>query len=107
MNARAAAGSVVMLSTGARGGIRAVIEAYAKAGMMERWNVRVLYSHVDGGWARRAGAGALAVSVACGTGAPFCRLAVSRNPEPDSATSSCWPAARPVTVIGIGLHSVS
>lgn len=52
---------VVMLCTGARGGMRSVIESYANAGLFTRWRVRLLYSHVDGGAARRAGAGVLAL----------------------------------------------
>lgn len=50
-----------MLCTGARGGMRSVIESYANAGLFARWNVRLLYSHVDGGAARRAGAGVVAL----------------------------------------------
>ncbi len=53
--------NVVMLCTGARGGMRSVIESYANAGLFARWNVRLLYSHVDGGAARRGGAGVLAL----------------------------------------------
>lgn len=37
---------LVMLSTAGRGGMRAVVDAYERDGVFERWNVRVLYSHV-------------------------------------------------------------
>lgn len=45
---------VVMLTTAGRGGMRAVVEAYAADGLLERWNARVLYSHVEGAAPRRA-----------------------------------------------------
>lgn len=44
---------VVMLCTAARGGMRAVVEGYRRDGLFERWRVRWLVTHVEGGAMRR------------------------------------------------------
>jgi glycosyltransferase involved in cell wall biosynthesis len=43
----------VMLSTAARGGIRAVVEGYERDGLCRRWNVCTINSHVEGTLTRR------------------------------------------------------
>lgn len=45
--------NVVMVCTAARGGIRSVVEGYLADGLLARWNVVVLNSHVEGGIAVR------------------------------------------------------
>lgn len=45
---------VIVLTTAERGGMRAVVEAYEADGVFDRWNVRLLHSHVEGGILRRA-----------------------------------------------------
>ncbi|QAZ38507.1 hypothetical protein C1M51_03180 [Methylibium sp. Pch-M] len=47
---------VLMLCTAARGGMRAVVEAYARDGLFERWNVLLIATHVEGSMVRRLGA---------------------------------------------------
>lgn len=42
-----------MLCTAARGGMRAVVEAYARDGLFARWNVLLIATHVEGSLARR------------------------------------------------------
>lgn len=44
---------VVMLSTAARGGIRAVVDGYERDGLCQRWNVCTLNTHVEGSLMRR------------------------------------------------------
>jgi glycosyltransferase involved in cell wall biosynthesis len=41
------ASKVVMVCTGARGGMRAVVEGYQADGIFERWNVELLTSHTE------------------------------------------------------------
>ncbi|KQW74139.1 glycosyltransferase family 4 protein [Methylibium sp. Root1272] len=53
---------VLMLCTAARGGMRAVVEAYARDGLFERWNVLLIATHVEGSLARRLGAIVLAMT---------------------------------------------
>ena len=51
---------IVMVSTAAKGGMRSVVEAYRRDGLLERYHVRLLFSHDDGSiWIRlRFAAGA-------------------------------------------------
>jgi glycosyltransferase involved in cell wall biosynthesis len=44
---------VVTLTTAGRGGIRAVVDAHERDGLFSRWNVRAVYTHVEGSLARR------------------------------------------------------
>lgn len=53
---------VLMLCTAARGGMRAVVEAYARDGLFERWNVLLIATHVEGSLARRLGTIVLAMT---------------------------------------------
>jgi glycosyltransferase involved in cell wall biosynthesis len=41
--------NVIMICTAGRGGIRSVVEGYLSDGLFSRWNVLLLYSHVEGG----------------------------------------------------------
>ena len=50
-----------MLSTRSRGGMRSVVEAYRKAGLLERRQVRVLYTHDEGTLAHRIAVALLAL----------------------------------------------
>lgn len=52
---------LVMLNSAGRGGMRSVVDAYERDGVFQRWNVRVIYSHVEGGLLRRLAAAALAL----------------------------------------------
>jgi glycosyltransferase involved in cell wall biosynthesis len=54
--------NLVMLSTAGRGGMRSVVDAYARDGLFTRWNVHVLYPHVEGHLLRRIWAAALALA---------------------------------------------
>ena len=45
--------NVVMICTAARGGIRSVVDGYLADGFFSRWNVLLLYSHVEGSFALR------------------------------------------------------
>jgi glycosyltransferase involved in cell wall biosynthesis len=45
--------SIVMLCTGARGGMRAVVEGYRRDGVFSRYPVRLLVTHQEGGLALR------------------------------------------------------
>lgn len=46
---------IVMLCTRSRGGMRSVVEAYQRAGLFERHDVRLLYTHDEGSMAKRLG----------------------------------------------------
>ena len=52
--------NVVMICTAARGGIRSVVEGYLASCFFSRWNVVLLNSHVEGGFALRLATGAKA-----------------------------------------------
>lgn len=45
--------SVLMICTGARGGMLSVVEGYKADGVFSRWNVILLFSHVEGGFLLR------------------------------------------------------
>lgn len=45
--------NVVMICTAARGGMLSVVEGYLADGFLSRWNVVLLYSHVEGSFALR------------------------------------------------------
>lgn len=40
---------VIMLCTAARGGMRTVIESYEQSGIYDGWNVKLIYTHDEGG----------------------------------------------------------
>lgn len=44
---------ILMICTGARGGMLSVVEGYEADGLFARWNIELLYSHVEGGIALR------------------------------------------------------
>lgn len=44
---------VLMISTAVPGGIRAVVDGYERDAVFQRWNVRTLFSHIEGGVLRR------------------------------------------------------
>jgi len=46
---------VAMICTGARGGMRSVVEGYRADGLFDRWNVELLESHAEGGLGLRMG----------------------------------------------------
>jgi glycosyltransferase involved in cell wall biosynthesis len=52
---------LVMLNSAGRGGMRSVVEAYERDGLIARWNVRVIHSHVEGSLPRRVGTAAVAL----------------------------------------------
>lgn len=58
--------SVVVATTGGRGGIRAVVEGYARDGVFTRWNARILTSHVEGTHVTRVGLALRAMSQLAG-----------------------------------------
>lgn len=47
----------LMLSTHARGGIRSVVEAYEKDGLLAQWGFSVLWTHAEGGLYKKLSAG--------------------------------------------------
>ncbi len=53
---------VIQVTTAARGGMHAVIDAYQRDGLFERWPVHVLHAHVEGGLGRRLAAAVLALA---------------------------------------------
>lgn len=46
---------ILMITTAARGGMRSVVDAYVRDGLVARQSVRILFSHDEGGLMRRLG----------------------------------------------------
>lgn len=44
---------VLMLCTAARGGMRTVVESYRDDGLFDRWNVKLIFTHDEGGWIKK------------------------------------------------------